>query len=139
MSSRDREKASDVFRNADFVFSKKVSFAEAFPTIEDIKVVVKRGGHYGVSEWNKEEHYGTNVGEYVDCTNPMCYNGGFSVGHFLRTMVQSKQTHFERDYIGCQGYEGSPKGKRRYRSCTNHFGVTIDIKYKTEGAGEEDA
>lgn len=136
MSSQDRQKASDVFRNTDYVFSKKGTFAEAFPMIEDIRVVVKHGGHYGVNDWNREEHYGTNIGEYVDCTNSMCYNGGFSVGNFVRMMVASKQTHFEKDYISCQGYEGSPKGKRRYRSCTNHFGVTIDIKYKSEPVGE---
>jgi len=137
MSSRDREKASDVFRNTDFLFSKKGTFAESFPMIEDIKVIVKRGGHYGVSEWNKEEHYGTNVGEYVDCSNPTCYNGGFSVGNFVRMMIASEQTHFEKEYISCQGYEGSPKGKRRYRSCTNHFAVVIDIKYKPKGASED--
>ena len=137
MSTRDREKASDVFQNTDFLFSKKVTFAEAFPTIEDIKVVVKRGGHYGVSEWNKEEHYGMNVGEYVDCSNSTCYNGGFSIGEFVRLMVASNQTHFEKDYISCQGYEGSQKGKRRYRSCTNHFAVVIDIKYKPQVAGED--
>lgn len=136
MTKRDREKASDVFRNTEFLFSKKVSFAEAFPAIEDIVVVVTRGGHYGVHEWNKEERYGMNVGEYIDCTNPMCYKGGFSIGNLIRMMEATKQTHLEKAYIGCQGYEGSPKGMRRYRSCTNHFSVMIDVKYKSEGADE---
>lgn len=135
MSRGDREKASDVFKNTDYLFSKKGTFTDAFPMIEDIKVIVKRGGHYGVSERNKEEHYATNIGEYVDCSNPTCYNGGFSVGNFVRMMVASNQTHFEKEYIACQGYEGSPKGKRHYRSCTNHFAVVIDIKYKAKDTG----
>jgi hypothetical protein len=134
MSSRDRQKASDIFKNTDYVFSTKVSFDEAFPMIEDIKVVVEHRGHYGVHEWNRVQHYGKNIGEYVECTNSICYNGGFSVGNLVRIMVASKQTHLEKLEF-CQGYEGSPKGKRRYRSCTNSFNVTIDIKYKSETAG----
>ncbi|MCA3027720.1 MAG: hypothetical protein ING66_03890 [Rhodocyclaceae bacterium] len=137
MSNREREKASDVFRNAELLFSKKGTFADAFPTIEDIKVIVKRGGHSGVNEWDKESHYGTNIGEYVDCSNPVCYNGGISVGDFVRSMVAANQVHFEKESIFCQGYEGSPKGKRRYRTCTNHFGIMIDIKYKPNAGVEE--
>jgi len=37
MSKRDeRQKASEVFNEADFVFAQKVSFDEAFPQIEDV-------------------------------------------------------------------------------------------------------
>ncbi|MBW2545341.1 MAG: hypothetical protein JRD43_07815 [Deltaproteobacteria bacterium] len=74
MSSRDREEALDVFRNTDFAFSEKGSFAEIFPSIEDIEVVVKRSVNHDIAKLSTEEHcehYGKNVVEYIDCTNPM--------------------------------------------------------------------
>ena len=129
MSRQDRDKASDIFRKADFVFSKKVSFEEAFPSIEHIDIKVEHLGHYGVHEWNKVQHF-KKTGEYLDCTNSVCYGGGFSIGELIRKMVDVNQTHLE-SHAFCKGYEGSPKGKRRYRSCTNSWNVTIDIKYKS--------
>lgn len=74
MSSRNRKKASDVFREADFVFSKKVSFEEAFPTIEDITIEVIENDGFGKVDFdnpqpypNQKLIYGKNVGEYLDC------------------------------------------------------------------------
>lgn len=46
-------------------------------------------------------------------------------------MVSKKQTDLETVAI-CQGYEGSPKGKRRYRSCINSFKVKVHITYKAQ-------
>ena len=129
MGRQDRDKASDIFSKTDFVFSKKVSFEEAFPTIEDIDIKVEHLGHYGVQQWNKVQRL-KKTGEYFDCTNTVCYGGGFSIGSLVRKMVDAKQTHAESHEF-CKGYEGSPKGKRRYRSCTNSWNVTIDIKYKS--------
>ena len=40
MARDTRQKASDVFRETNFVFGNKVSFVEAFPQIEDIEVEV---------------------------------------------------------------------------------------------------
>ena len=43
--------------------------------------------------------------EHVDCNNPDCFNGGFSLGDVLRDMVQGRQEEF----IGtsfCTGQEG---------------------------------
>lgn len=128
MSKQTRDKASDIFKKTDFVFSRKVSFEEAFPMIEDIDIKVEHLGHYGVGEWNKIQNY-KRTGEYIDCTNSLCYRGGFSVGALIRKMIDANQTHLESHEF-CRGYEGSPKGKRRYRSCTNSWNVTIDIKYK---------
>lgn len=129
MTRDSREKASDVFRNTEHMFSEKVGFEKAFPQVDELKVVVTQQGE-GVSNWNCVSHYGKNAGEYIDCRNPLCYNGGFSLGGILRAMVQQKQTHFEDKYIFCQGYEGSPKGRRKYGSCMNSFEIVVDIKYK---------
>ena len=132
MSRKDRDKASDVFKNAEYVFARKGSFEEVFPMIEDIDIKVEHLGHYGVHEWNNVQHF-KKTGEYIDCTNSVCYNGGFSVGELIRKMVDAHETHSESHKF-CQGFEGSPKGKRRYRSCTNSWNVTIDIKYKPNPA-----
>jgi len=137
MGKGDRKKASDVFRESNFVFSQKVSFEEAFPEIADLKVIVEESGH-GVREWNRVRHYGKNIGEYIDCSNPLCYNGGFSLGSILREMVRKRETHREETAI-CQGYEGSPKGRRKYRDCMNFFKITVDIQYKPNEDHDEDA
>ncbi len=131
MSKRDeRQKASDVFRESNFVFAKKVGFDEAFPEIEDLTVEVEESGH-GIYEWNHKRSYGKHnfPGEYIDFSNPLCYKGGFSIGSILREMVRNKQTELETLEL-CQGNEGSPKGRRIYRKCANFFKIKVSIEYK---------
>ncbi len=70
----------------------------------------------------------TQVGEYIDCRNSLCYDGGVSVGQMLRDMVEEKKTEAEFSSL-CRGYEGSPKGRRKYRNCSNFFEVKIRIEY----------
>ena len=128
-----RQKASDVFRESEFVFvSKTDSFDKAFPEIEDVKVEVTESGE-GTTQLNRERIYRkqTFPGEYINCHNPMCYNGGFSIGEIIRDMIKNKQAELAT-YKMCQGYEGSPKGRRRYRSCVNSFDTKVTIKYKEE-------
>ncbi len=50
-------------------------------------------------------------------------------------MIRNKQAELET-YKMCQGYEGSPKGRRRYRSYVNSFDIKVTIKYK-EGMNSE--
>lgn len=129
MSQRNqRQKASDVFQESNFVFAGKVSFAEAFPQIEDVTVEVEESGE-GVT-WKGKQQYGKeSLNEYINCSNPLCYNGGFSVSRILREMIHNKQTEIETSAI-CQGNEGSPKGRRIYRKCLNHFKIKVSMKYK---------
>lgn len=127
----DRKKAQDVFNETNFLFSKKVSFIDAFPEIETINVEVIEDG-YGVSDWTNPRRFSKyNIGEFINCSNSLCYNGGFSVGKIVRDMLAKKETHREETEY-CQGYEGSPKGRRRYRSCNNNFEIKVDITYKKE-------
>jgi hypothetical protein len=136
MGRRDqRMKASDTFREANFLFSKKVSFDEAFPEIEDIVIEVVEDGH-GVRHWGPGDPKRTYrkphlPGEYVDCSNSLCYNGGVSVGSIIRDMVRERVTERETSEV-CRGYEGSPKGRRKYRSCMNFFKVKISIRYREQ-------
>ena len=125
MARSDRQKASDVFREAEVVFARKATFAEAFPEIESADVRVS------VSDFGESRSMRWGGGEYVDCPNPLCYNGGVSVGSMLRQMVSSKEE--ERTFEEfCQGYEGSPKGRRKYGECMRDFKIVIHIKYKPD-------
>jgi hypothetical protein len=127
-------KASDVFAQAEYVFSKKVPFREAFPQIEDMQIEVNEKGA-GVDSWLPEDdgprrYTMSNLpGEYINCSNPLCYNGGFSVGDLIREMIREQKSTLKASRV-CQGYEGSPKGRRKYRKCVNSFTVTIRVVYK---------
>ncbi|MFW6116131.1 MAG: hypothetical protein ACOC6F_00250 [bacterium] len=128
MARRDkRQKASDVFNETEFVFGRKVGFDEAFPQIHDVVVEVRERGD-GVRRSTKRVYRKPHIGEYIDCSNPVCYNGGFPIGRILRQMVKNRQTELETTER-CQGYEGSPKGRRRYRDCFNSFEVRVSIEY----------
>jgi hypothetical protein len=132
MGREDRKKASDVFKEANFVFSKKVSFAEAFPQIEDLVIEVEESGrdvwHGSSKSTYRMDHL---PGEYINCSNSLCYNGGFSIGSILREMVRNKQTEIETGKM-CQGNEGSPKGRKIYRKCLNMFKIKVSLTYKKE-------
>jgi hypothetical protein len=132
LKRNERRKASDVFRENHFLFGKKVSFDEAFPGIEDLTVEVEESGDDVINR-NRKSIYRKQYfpGEYIDCSNPLCYDGGFSIGEILREMVRDKQTELEKSML-CQGNEGSPKGRRIYKKCMNFFNIKVSIKYKVE-------
>lgn len=129
---KDSKKASDIFNETDYVLSKKVGFEEAFPQIKDFVIEVSE---YEDAMWGKEVRtrmYAKNEppGEFVDCSNPVCYSGGVSIGDVLRSMVRNKVAD-ETATRKCRGYEGSPKGRKRYRSCMHSFTVKVSLQYKT--------
>jgi hypothetical protein len=136
MSGEKRQKASDVFRDSTYVFSQKTSFAKAFPSISHTFVkVVEVDGPEKV-DFNNPPGYPaycssldeSSLGEFIDCSNRVCYGGGFSIGTILREMVATKEVQREGS-TGCQGYEGSPKGKHRHRSCLHRFHYQVTIEY----------
>lgn len=133
MARDDRKKASDVFRESNYPFAKKVTLGEAFPMIADIQVQAKEidYGNVVAAHWSG--------GKFVDCTNPLCFNGGFSVQSCVRAMVNDGA--IREKFTGlCQGYEGSPKGRRKTRACMHAFEVEIEIEYKdvSEESSEEE-
>jgi len=137
MTQDKREKLSD--RSTTSIFGKEVTFQEAFPQIENFSIDIEEvvytgyGGGIGRDVPHAKEQYDKNhlPREYFDCHNPRCYKGGFSIGSILRQMVHERQTYLET-LEGCRGYEGSPKGRRKHRDCTNSFSVKITIKYKED-------
>jgi len=125
-----RQKAQDVFNETNFPFSQKTTFEKAFPEVKSISVDVEEKGR-GVYSGLGLHHYGKgNVGEFVNCSNPKCYNGGFNIGETIRSLYFNKNTEAEGKEE-CQGREGTPKGRRLYDRCENRFSYKVKIEYKS--------
>jgi len=124
-----RQKASDVFRESNFLLARKVTFAEAFPEIETLRVEVQESPRYARYGGEPATYTQDTIGEYVDCSNRLCWNGGASVGSVIRGMTHERKTE-ESVQRSCQGREGSPKGRRQYGICGNFFKVKVQIKYR---------
>lgn len=125
---KERPKASEIYSNTNYVFSKKVEFEKAFPDIEDITVEIEEKGEdvYGS---NKYMYKKNNISQFVNCSNSLCYGGGINIGRILRQMTENREIQFNGIKF-CQGNETSPKGKKIYRKCVNQFTIKINIKYK---------
>jgi hypothetical protein len=125
-------KATDVFNERHTLLGKTSKFEEAFPGVAEIKVIVDEDGEgvwrYGRNT-GKRSYTSRSVGEYVDCSNPRCYNGGFNIGQQIRFMMDEKKTRTSLTFH-CQGYEGSPKGRKKSGPCFNFFKVDIEVSYK---------
>lgn len=135
------QKASDVFNATDWLLGPPVSFAKAFPRIATLRVRSKSSGYYhtprvGIVDDGARIHTETSAGEYIDCRNPLCWNGGFRLGEQLRFMEQAGDTHREWTAT-CQGWEGSPKGRRRDRPCDEYWTVVVDVTYRQPEATAE--
>ena len=126
------KKASDVFRETIFVYKNKMSFKEEFPQISSIDMSVSESGR-GVKDWEAIKKYNISnlPEEYIDCSNRLCYNGGFSIKEIIRKMVSEHLINYKSTEL-CQGYEGSPNGQIRYRDCINGFHVNVKITYNDE-------
>ena len=110
---------------------KKALFDSAFPDVEDLKVIVTQEGE-GVREWSRERYYSKGAGEKVDCSNPLCQEGGFLLWEILREMVGRRSTH-KVTSRECQGYEESRSWIKKRKKCPNRFKVIVDIQYRQSG------
>jgi hypothetical protein len=128
---------TDRLNKTEPVFSRKVnSFQEAYPTVASLRAEVSEseiglGGSRG--SWTFTEH---NFQHAVNCSNSVCYGGGVELGWILHDMVRSRKTEHEETKM-CQGYEGSPKGRRRYRRCLNTFHIKIHVVYRDDEESEK--
>jgi hypothetical protein len=69
------------------------------------------------------------IREHIDCSNPLCQMGGFSLGDVVRDMVKGQQ----RDFIGtnfCTGQEGDLEKPETLRSCETRFEVEAILRFK---------
>ena len=114
------------------MFARKASFYEAFPQISNVRVEYSEVGYGagGIGTDGGRDAIGTetDLSEYIACFNPICNGGGFSIGTLLSEMVSKQQT-FREFKASCRGYDGSPKGHRKYRSCLNGWSGKIAIAY----------
>lgn len=133
MNRDKRKKASDVFDETDYAFAENTTFARAFPQVAELRVDVQETD--AGSPVRKRIYTGSELGEFVNCSNDLCYNGGVRMGEVIRSMVSNGDTEAAGSSF-CQGYEGSPKGRKRYRRCLHGFSWTAQIKYK-KGADHE--
>ncbi len=108
-----------------------VSFEEAFPEIEEIKITgtegdvgQKRNISAGKNNWG------------VSCSNPLCKDKGYNVklGDFISEMYRNKETS-KKGLISCGGYESM--GRHNTRRCIYFLNVEIEIKYKTPDNRQE--
>ena len=67
-------------------------------------MTLRFGFMMGVSGWIQDDvaRY-TNPGEYINCSNPVCYSGGIKLGQPIRDMVRARETEKE----GSKLYQGS--------------------------------
>jgi hypothetical protein len=69
-------------------------------------------------------------GEFVNCNNPECYNGGVSIQNILTYfMIPGRQTEYS-ERLRCQGYEGTPKGRKNRGPCDRSFDVKVTVTYR---------
>jgi hypothetical protein len=127
---RKHKKASDVFNESTPFIANKSSFDNAFPDAEDIIIECDEVECIGGTKSWKHRYTKENIpGEFIDCHNPRCYNGGFSIGEVMEDMISKNETK-RNGATCCQGNEGTPKGRRIYHSCPHHFNYAISIKHK---------
>ena len=124
-----RMKATDVFMAHPPWLGTTTDFSKSFPNIRDLTLRITEHGDE-ITGGSKESIYtlSSPPGEYVNCSNPRCYNGGIRIGQWLRFITEDTKT---RETLLCQGYEGSPKGRRRDGPCDNYFDVHLIAKART--------
>lgn len=90
--------------------------------VEELKSVIRRDSEKSMVFRNED------IPNYLNCSNPICHGGGMVVSGIVENMIQQKKEYYELAEK-CTGYEGSPKGRRRYQSCVHGFAIKIRIKY----------
>jgi hypothetical protein len=74
----------------------------------------------------------TNFKGILNCRNPLCFGGGLNLySLILWAVVGAKRTEYETTER-CEGYEGSPKGRRKDGPCFTYFKVKVAVVYKDD-------
>jgi hypothetical protein len=99
---KKRDNLSDHFAKGRLLFNKKgASFADVFPTIASVNVIVEIDYRDIRGRRLKEttQFDASNLpGQFINCSNPGCSDGGFSIGEVLRKMVIEKQPHLQHPF-----------------------------------------
>jgi hypothetical protein len=112
------------------VFGKSGSFEELYPEVKTLRVVV-RVKDLGPSEENIFKFDRETIIPMVSCQNPICNNGGLLL-HSLIGEMTKQRLQLRENVSLCRGFEGSEKGKKKYKPCTFQFQYKIEIQYKDQ-------
>jgi hypothetical protein len=131
MTAKRRAKLSDLRAQGAHLslFPQVDTFAEAYPTIKSLHVVIteREGGE--LSKKRTTTLTEANFKVDFDCSNRKCYGGGVHLGSLVHAMASSRETDYDGRHF-CEGYEGSPQGRVMHRGCLHNFQVSIHIVYK---------
>jgi hypothetical protein len=111
-------------------FGKSGSFEEMYPEVKTLGVVV-RVKDLGPSEENIFKFDRETIIPMVSCRNPICHKGGLSLHSLIGEMI-TQRLQMRENVSLCLGFEGSEKGKKKYKPCTFQFQYKIEIQYKDE-------
>jgi len=106
----------------------RVTFAQAFPTVEDVRVEWNETGRGADGKPHRftREYFQAGV---IACSNPLCDGGGVDTTSLIRDMARERKADAEHFRV-CRGAEKA--GRRTRGPCNNSFDITIHIDYKTE-------
>ena len=120
-------KATDIFNQSPELFAKKVKFAEAFPSIKKLEMIVEESGMLPKDQNIRQYTLIQPPSEYINCTNSQCHGGGVQLGSIIWMMVNTKQQTLTK-CEWCIGHEGS--AKKKVRDCLHRFSISVSIDYK---------
>lgn len=132
MANTPHEKLTDVLNKSEPLLGGKInSFAEAYPTISKLRVEITESEMVWPKEHGSWVMTERDFRHAINCSNPVCHGGGIELGWIIHDMASRKLTSHE-ETRRCRGYEGSPKGRRRDRSCLHVFSVKATVEYKAD-------
>jgi len=133
-------KRSDVEAQTNYFIPRVVTtFEKAYPTVESIRVEIRPSGEGFEPFRGQTEHLDVytekSIPAIIDCRNPRCYGGGLNLDYLIRcVVVEAQRTEYETTEY-CRGYEGSPKGRRKYGDCDTIFRLRVNVTYKKPESG----